>query len=302
MREFDVVLCNQPQYPATVAALVGRSTGVPVVVRAAASGPKSEMRSDEWPLRLHRRALLRGVRLVVALGPVTQDECRAAGFASSRVEIVPNGVVLSPAASDRRGDTPPLRVIWLGKLRAEKRADLAIQAWRVAGVPGELSLVGDGDQRDSIERLIAQAPGAGSASVRLTGFREDPRAELAAAHVFLQSSDTEGMSNSLIEAMEAGCACVATDVGETRFVLGGLDAGEIPQGSFLEAEAGLLVRPGDAEGMAAALRGLVDPGWAGRLGRAAARRSRANHDIVRVAKQYERLFAGLLPGAGGVGA
>lgn len=302
MREFDVVFCNQPQYPATVAALVGRNSGVPVVVRAAASGPKSEMRSGEWSFRLQRRALLRGVRLVVALGPVTQDECQAAGFASSRVAIVPNGVVLSSTASDNRGEPPPLRVIWLGKLRAEKRADLALQAWRLAAIPGELNLVGDGDQRDSILRLIAQVPGGSSTSVRVTGFKEDPRGELATAHVFLQSSDTEGMSNALIEAMGAGCACVATDVGETRFVLGGLDAGEIPEGSFLETEAGLLVRPGDAIGMAAALRGLADSGRAGRLGRAASLRSRANHDIVRVARQYEHLFAGLLTGGGGAGA
>ena len=72
-------------------------------------------------------------------------------------------------------------------------------------LPGALCLVGAGDQ----QTLVA------------TGLLDDPRGELSRAQVFIQSSDTEGMSNALLEAMASGCACVATDVGETRFVLGG---------------------------------------------------------------------------------
>jgi glycosyltransferase involved in cell wall biosynthesis len=102
------------------------------------------------------------------------------------------------------------------------------------------------------------------------------------------------MSNALLEAMAAGCACIATDVGETRFVLGGATAGDVPAGSFVPASAGLLVRTGDVAGIVAALRALVDPAVRDALGRAAAARRRENHSIAQVAERYEELFGEIL--------
>lgn len=290
---FDLIFANQLQYPAVAAILARRRTSTPVVARVAASGPNAEMSRPEWPFRLQRRLLVGHLDAAVALGPVTKAECEAAGFPPSRVMVIPNGLESAKVSSGSRSPTPPMRVVWLGKLRKEKRPDLAIGAWRAAAMVGELVVIGDGEERAAVDALVA-AEGPGPGTVALKGLLHDPQSELLAAHAYLQTSDTEGMSNALLEAMSAGCACIATDVGETRFVLGGATAGEVAPGSFVRAEAGLLVRPGDKEGVMAALRALVDPQIREDLSRAAVARGRDNHDIAHVAKRYEDLFARVL--------
>lgn len=290
---FDLVFANQLQYPVVVALLARRKGPGPVIARTAASGPLSELNANDSLSRLQRWLLLKYLDHVVTLGPLTRDECLAAGFPAARVAVIPNGIEVRSISSAPRGPAPPLKVIWLGKFRREKRADLAIRAWRQAAIPGELVLVGDGEEREAIQALAHRDPDP-RAPVTLMGLREDPQPELAVAHVYLQSSDTEGMSNALLEAMGSGCACVATDVGETRFVLGGSEVGEIAEGSFVQADAGLLVRPGDAQGMARALIALVEPGLREFLGRAAETRSHAHHAIKNVARLYEDLFQALV--------
>lgn len=293
-RRFDVILANQLQYPAVAAILAKKRNAAPVIARAAASGPNSEMSRGEWPFRLQKRLLVRQLDAVVALGPVTKDECEAAGFSPSRLTVIPNGLEAMATSSESRASTPPLKVVWLGKLRDEKRPDLAIRAWRAATIRGELVVIGDGEDRARIDALVRDEGGPGPGLVSLRGLLADPQSELLTAHAYLQTSDTEGMSNALLEAMSAGCACIATDVGETRFVLGGATAGDVATGSFVRVEAGLLVRPGDIEGIVAALRALVDPKVRDDLSRAAAARGRDNHGIAHVAKRYEDLFAKIL--------
>jgi glycosyltransferase involved in cell wall biosynthesis len=256
------------------------------------------MHRGEWSVRVQRWLLTRYLDRVVAMGPVTRGDCESAGFAPDRIAMIPNGLDIQPMEPSRRPPVPPLRVVWLGKLRKEKRADLAVKAWREARIEGALILIGDGEERAAIDALIA-ASGEGPGAIEMKGLLDDPRPELGTAHVFLQSSDTEGLSNALLEAMSEGCASVATDVGETRFVLGGSGEGEVAEGSFVRAEAGLLVRPGDVKGMARALAALEDGELREAIGRAAAARCRANHDIASVARRYQELLSSLARDARG---
>lgn len=290
-RRFDVTFSNQLQYPATVAVLAGRVTGIATVARVAASGPESEMRHRGFAFRRQRLILTRGLSRVVALGPLTRLECERGGFLSSRVVVIPNAVSIPPHPRASALAAAPVRAIWLGKFRPEKRADLAVMAWTDASLPGTLSMVGDGDQRERVASLVARCQTQkGADSVDMTGAVDDPRGELSRAQVFIQSSDTEGMSNALLEAMASGCACVATDVGETRFVLGGEGAPAVGAGDFVEAEAGLLVRPSDVGGMARALTALADGPTRERLGSAAYRQCVLNHGIDRIVDRYLELF------------
>jgi glycosyltransferase involved in cell wall biosynthesis len=292
VRSFDAIFANQLQYPAVAAALACRSGAVRVAARSATSGPKGEMHREEWSFQIQRWVLTRYLDRVVALGPGTRADCEAAGFEPARIVVIPNGIDLEDLNSAPRDQAAPMRVVWLGKLRDEKRPDLAIAAWRNAEIPGEFCLLGDGPGRGAVLALIASAEAA--SPIRMKGLVADARPDLRAAHVFLQSSDTEGLSNSLLEAMAEGCACVATDVGETRFALGGENSGEVPEGSFRSAAAGLLVRPGDVNGMSSALRALRDPARRESLGRAGQALCRANHSMAAVARKYEEFFEDLV--------
>jgi glycosyltransferase involved in cell wall biosynthesis len=113
-------------------------------------------------------------------------------------------------------------------------------------------LVGDGRFR---EALIAHARAAGIADrVRFSGGLADVRPALAAADVFVQASDEEGLPVAVLEAMAMGVPVVATDVGGTREAVN-------------DGVTGLLVPARDAAALAAAVVRLMDDsGLAARFG------------------------------------
>jgi glycosyltransferase involved in cell wall biosynthesis len=105
-----------------------------------------------------------------------------------------------------------------------------------------------------LEQLSAEARRTGVEDhFHVLGARRDVTDFLSACDVFLFPSLYEGLGIALIEAMAAGCACVATD------------AGPIPE--FLQHDRdGLLVPPADPDAMAVAVCELLaDPERRARL-------------------------------------
>ena len=283
----DLVFANQLQYPAAAMALALGTSRVPCVARAAGSGGSSEFRFNSPFQRLLQGMLLKGLRRVVALGPATYSECVRVGFKSSQVSIIPNGTVVADRAPTLQ--EPGIRALWVGRFRSEKRADLAISAWLARSRGGELLVVGDGPESAMVNNL---ARGAGN--VRFAGPVSDPTDLYERSNVFVQTSDAEGMSNALIEAMAAGCACVATAVGETASVLGDDGSEALPErGRFRRLPAGLIINPGDQAALDEALVALADPSLRNELGAAAHSRCLEHYRIEDIARRYALLFASL---------
>jgi glycosyltransferase involved in cell wall biosynthesis len=118
--------------------------------------------------------------------------------------------------------------------------------------------------------------------VILTGYRADVPALLAETAVSVLPSLSEGLSNVLLEAMAAGVPVVATRVGGTPEVI---DHGV----------TGLLVPPGDPQGLADAIGGVVDdPSLAARLGAAGRQSVRERFGIDRMVHATEQVYLDLL--------
>jgi glycosyltransferase involved in cell wall biosynthesis len=77
-----------------------------------------------------------------------------------------------------------------------------------------LVIVGDGPDRPKVESLVKELGLVGV--VHLTGHVEAPQPLYRGFDLFVQSSDTEQMPLSVLEAMAAGLPVVATDVGDIR--------------------------------------------------------------------------------------
>lgn len=147
----------------------------------------------------------------------------------------------------------PLLVVNAGRLSVQKDQETLVAAMhllegaRPGGGPGAsvVTLVaGEGPQRAALEAAVA----AGPADVRLLGHRDDLPALLAAADVVVSTARWEGQPVWLQEALQAGAAIVATDVGGTAVVLG--------DGGLLVPVDGL-DRAGRARAMADALAPLL---------------------------------------------
>jgi glycosyltransferase involved in cell wall biosynthesis len=125
---------------------------------------------------------------------------------------------------------PPLgggtSVVYTGRIVRGKNLDVLLRLWPdvVAQIPtARLALVGDGWPGDPVARSLEEVI-AGSPLLRrtttMTGWVPDVTPYLRHADVFVLPSDSEGMSNSLLEACALGRVVVASNIPANRAVLG----------------------------------------------------------------------------------
>ena len=147
---------------------------------------------------------------------------------------------------------PPWKIGYLGRLDiAQKSLDRLVEAFaRLARVRPdvELHLHGSGPDRTVLARQAAEA-GLSDRVCFHGGYdhRRDLRGILERCHFCVYASRYEGgPCFSLLELMQAGRFCVASRVGGIPDLYDG------------HPECGLLVEPGDVEGLTAALRQALD--------------------------------------------
>lgn len=237
----------------------------------------------------NRLLLTRRDRFVAVGERVRQALIEYEGLPAQRVEVIYNGRDLT-AYDPRR----PLRrqvraelglpdesfvVIQVARLNRLKDHPTALRGFRrvVDTVPlARLLLVGDGEERPSIERMIRELHLQNV--VHLLGSRDDVPRLLQAADVFLLTSITEGIPLTLIEAMATGLPCVATRAGGVDEVV-------------VNKETGLLSDVGDAGSLAEQLCFLANgEDVRRRFGRAGHSRVKLHFDARRMHKRYRSLY------------
>jgi phosphatidyl-myo-inositol alpha-mannosyltransferase len=209
----------------------------------------------------------------------------ASRMTEADIRIVPNGADVGVFAGAAPAPLPPGRtLLFVGRLEPRKGFSVAVDAFaRLATAHPDVRLVvvGDGEQRSAVEALEPairrRVDMVGRVSAAdLPGYHR-------AAGIFLApSTGNESFGIVLVEAMAAGLPIVASDIAGYRAV------------TRHESE-GLLVPPGDAAALAAAIdRLLRDPTLARSLGaRGAERAKRFDWSVVgeEVEKVYEELTA-----------
>jgi sugar transferase (PEP-CTERM/EpsH1 system associated) len=203
---------------------------------------------------------------------------------ASKVRVIHNGIDLTSfPAPERRGGEGVGRAVTVARLHAVKdQATLLRAARRIADArPGfRLALVGDGPEREGLERLRREL--ALEEIVRFHGHRDDVRTLLLESDLFMLSSVSEGLSLTLLEAMAAGLPVIATDVGGNREVV-------------THGETGFLVAPASPEAVASATLSLLDdPARAQAMGRSGRRRVEQVFDLRVMVRRYEALYLELI--------
>jgi glycosyltransferase involved in cell wall biosynthesis len=190
---------------------------------------------------------------------------------------VPNGIderrepmeVLSPVLQRGIGS---FCVGTMGRLTTFKGIPEVLEAARLCPDPAvSFAIAGAGEL---MERVQAAGP-----NVVYVGYLADSSPYVAALDVYLQASHTEGLSLSLLEAMRAGRAIIATDVGATR------DA--------VSEDSAIIIPPGDPQAIIDAVaRMKADPARREALGRAARARFEAEFRVDRPHGRFLELYRG----------
>lgn len=160
-----------------------------------------------------------------------------------------------------RQQSNPVTIGMVGRLVPIKNPGLFVEGidrLRRVAVDPEIRgwIIGDGPLRPQLEREIQQRKL--EATVQFAGWQHELIRWYERLDVVCVTSWNEGTPATLIEAMAAGRAVVATDVGGIRDLLDGAQT-ETPirSGGFQVARRGILVRAGDAQGFSAALEKVV---------------------------------------------
>ena len=215
-------------------------------------------------LTLHRTAkTFENVSLFLAVSEFVRAKHIEAGFDPDRIRVKANFV---HPAQQRVGAGRAF--VCVGRLTREKGVDTLLRVWGDA----PLEIVGDGDERENLERL---APPSVSFRGAVAGDRV--RELLSDARALLIPSRTEGLPRVVVEAFAAGVPVVASRVGGLpELVRDGVN--------------GLLVEVDDDDGWRAAIRAVSVEAESERLGAGAFETWQTRHSPTRGLAELEDAY------------
>ncbi len=250
----DVIHAYSLFSPLTTAVWAKKRLGIPVVVKILRGGPLGDVdRLRHKPFGARRLAGYRQqVDAFITISREIDGELAELGVPSGRRVWVPNGVDLEafcplpePAKHARRQElglpVGPL-ALFTGRLSPEKRVDQLIAIWpqvRQSNPDATLLILGDGPEAAALK----QQAGTG---ILFGGRVDDVHTYLQAADLFVLPSTTEGLSNSLLEAMAAGLPSLVTAVGGAPDIIEhGQSGWLVPPDSIVELETAVITLLGD---------------------------------------------------------
>jgi glycosyltransferase involved in cell wall biosynthesis len=224
---------------------------------------------------------------VVAISSYTAGEVRQ--LVPVPIEVIPYTTSL-PAPAPRAGQRvagAPFTVLFVGRLVERKGVSHLVDAASllVPGVDVRLVIVGDGPERVRIEARVREHRLDGRVAVRGRVSESELQAAYAVADVFVlpavvdRRGDTEGLGVVLLEAMNHRVPVIASAIGGITDIV---EAGV----------SGLLVPPGDAKALAAALERLARaPELAAALGEAGYRRLHERFSWEAITRRWTQVYA-----------
>jgi len=277
-------------YANIVGSLAGRLNGIPVIgsLRGIGETPEGYSRKREL---LDNLALRYGCKRVLANGYIVA-EFGHKRLGNIHIDIIPNVVSAAPALPPEErqrlreelvGDASRPLILSVGRMDYRKGFPDLLRGFaevRASHPTVALVIAGGGDMFDEISSLKRELDLDGS--VYLLGARDDVPRLLASADLYINSSNSEGMPVSVLEAMAAGLPVIATTVGDTPYVV--------------QPGSGLLIPPEQPKEIAAALNRLLNsPAERDELGNAAREHIRKNHSLSAWRAQMLELYAQAAP-------
>ncbi|MGQ0645293.1 MAG: glycosyltransferase [Elusimicrobiota bacterium] len=223
------------------------------------------------------------------------------GVGGEKVRVIRNGLDRTRLSGERRPaeemrlslgiESGAKMILSVGRLTEQKgHPDFVRMAGRLLEGHRDWAflIAGEGKARASLEKMIAELPGA-AGRIRLLGARSDVPDLMAAADVIVSTSLYEGCPNVLLEGMALRRPVVATDIGAHR--------------EFIrDGENGLLVRPGEPDSFAGAVERLLsDSVFAQGLADRGFETVARGYDLADMVRGHESLYKGLLSSSTGKG-
>lgn len=238
-----------------VARLAGRIAGIPVLYTVHGFGFKPEApRLQRWAAWVSELALAPLTSHMVCVSETERQLARRLPIAAARVSVVFNAV--GDVQAHTLPQQTPLRIAMVARMAHPKRHDLLLQALALLrdrlGHEVSATLIGDGPDLKLHQSLCQQL---GLRAVTFTGNVGNVAQRLSQHAIFVLMSDHEGLPISVMEAMQAGLAVVASDLPGLRELIVHLQHGLLVANQALALSQSLyelVTQPDMRQGLGAA--------------------------------------------------
>jgi glycosyltransferase involved in cell wall biosynthesis len=199
------------------------------------------------------------------------------------IQVIPNAIDLSAFMPPVQRETDgPVRLLYVGRFNTFKNVETLVEAVgklsRMDVGEFELELVGEGEQRSTLERMVSELGLA--RRVHFVGWvaRDHIADHYRCADIFVTATTWEGMPNTVLEAMACGLPIVGTQASGLReLVHDGLN--------------GYLVPIKDPDALSQALARLIGNGYERRrMGRQSRKLAESEFAWEYIAEQYVKIY------------
>jgi len=286
IRHFHVHFANRAAHTAL---FVKEISGIPFSITAHGQDFMSDLGQDDLLREICAAAEFVAVETDYSRG-LLRERCPES---AEKIHRVYNGLDLAnlPAPLQQEQPPGPTMILSVGRLVPFKGFEFLLEACAELdrrNFDFRCQIVGDGPLREKLEKMIADLKLRHRVELCGSLSQADVYSKLRSCDIFALASviDAEGASDIFPTVIMEAMACAKPVVSTTL-------AG-IPE-SVADGVTGLLVPPGDREGLANALDKLVrDPALRVRFGKAGRARMTSEFNVAKTVEPLHQLFAGCL--------
>lgn len=218
-------------------------------------------RTKTWLYKTIERRLAKYSTGIIAISPLQKEELSSVHHICNpdKIKVIPLGFDLmkfQENLSEKRNETrlkwnlseEEVAVAIIGRLAPIKNHHLfldVIELLAQKGTKARYFIVGDGQEKNSIEQRAKELESTYGLKIELTSWIKDIATFNAGMDIICLSSDNEGTPVSLIEAQASGIPVISTDVGGVKDILE-------------EGETGFIVPKKDAKAFGEKLQLLIE--------------------------------------------
>jgi len=261
---------------------------IPALVVALAARPFG----SSWRLvatvhrELQRSAIMLGLaERVIAVSDAGARSLVQRGIPARRLVVVHHGTLGSVRSRPAAGIEPmPLQrpaIVTVAGLYRHKGVAELIDAFAIVAAEfpaAHLYIVGHGPDRAAFENAASRS--AFASRIHFEGFALEPQRYYASTDIFVLASHRESFGLAILEARDAGCAVIGSDVDGIPEALDG-------------GRAGVLVKPNDSGALAQALRELLGDPKKLEAQRRAAQGNLEALTVARMQRETEKVYFAL---------
>lgn len=279
MRRYDIVHTHNtaPQLFAAIGSMLCQ-----VVLCTTEHNTSNRRRGWKWYAAIDRW-MYRKYAHIITITPETRTNLQPYLDNYEKSSVIYNGIDIKKYSEAKALDEFKqfgrniIKLVMTAGFRYQKDQDTIIRALKLLPARFHLFLVGDGERRETVERL-AKTLGV-IERVHFLGIRTDVNRIIASCDIYVQSSHWEGFGLAAVEAMASGLPVLASDTDGLKQVVEG---------------AGILFPKGDYEALAGELLKLdSDPNYSRQVAERCKRRA-ADFDIDKMVDGYIDIYRKLI--------